>query len=369
MTKQKTLPHQQYNAYWYQRVLAWIIQNFFSSITNTVLTVLLGYILYVTILPLFDWLFIKATFSPAESRAACNPDGACWSVITSRWEQFFYGFYPEDQRWRINLAFIILIMLTFWMLFKKLPARKYAGLILFLVSPGLCFWLFYGGWGLPVVETGLWGGLMLNLIAGGVGIVFTLPIGVILALGRRSELPVISTFCVIFIEFVRGVPFITVLFMSSVMLPIFLPDGIVIDKLLRAMIGIAIFGGAYMAEVVRGGLQALSKGQYEAAYALGFGYWKVNRLIILPQALRIVIPGIVNSFISLFKDTTLLTQIGIFELLGIAQAATRDPNWAGLGKEGYIFTALIFFSVCLAMSRYSLHIEHKLNQSSHKKRL
>ena len=348
------------------RVGRWIHQNFFSSIGNSLLTIILVYFLYLILPPLFNWLFFNATFSPAESRASCNPDGACWSVISTRWQQFVYGFYPEDERWRINFGFILFFFFTAWLLIRKMPGRKYAGIALFLICPFVVSWLFYGGWGLIPVETGLWGGLMLNLIAGGVGIVLSLPIGIILALGRRSHLSILRTVCILFIEFIRGVPFITVLFMSSVMLPLFLPDGLVIDKLLRAMIGIAIFGGAYMAEIVRGGLQALPKGQYEAGYALGLGYWKINRLIILPQALRIVIPGIVNSFISLFKDTTLLTQIGIFELLGIAQAATRDANWAGLSKEGYVFTAFIFFIVCFAMSRYSLYIEKQLNRSNPK---
>lgn len=354
------------NASFIARTGRWIYQNFFSSIGNALLTIFLAYLLYLILPPLLNWLFFNATFSAGESRAHCAAGGACWTVIGARWQQFIYGFYPESERWRVNLAFILFFFLTAWLLIKKTPGKKYAAIGLFLICPFVAFWLFYGGWGLNPVQTGLWGGLMLNLIAGGVGIVLTLPIGIILALGRRSRLPILSTLSIIFIEFIRGVPFITVLFMSSVMLPLFLPENVVVDKLLRAMIGIAIFGGAYMAEIVRGGLQALPKGQYEAAYALGLGYWKINRLIILPQALRIVIPGIVNSFISLFKDTTLLTQIGIFELLGIAQAATRDANWAGLSKEGYVFTAFIFFIICFAMSRYSLYIERQLNRSNPK---
>jgi general L-amino acid transport system permease protein len=215
--------------------------------------------------------------------------------------------------------------------------------------------------GLELVETRLWGGLFLTIVLGSVGIIFSLPIGILLALGRRSELPVIRMLSTAFIEFTRAVPLITVLFMSSVMLPLFLPEGVTFDKLLRAMIGIALFGAAYMAEVVRGGLQAVPRGQYEGAMAVGLGYWQMTGLIVMPQALRIVIPGIVNTFIGLFKDTTLVIVIGLFELLNIVQASFRDANWAGLAKEGYAFVAFVFFLFCYSMSRYSQYLERKLD--------
>jgi general L-amino acid transport system permease protein len=202
---------------------------------------------------------------------------------------------------------------------------------------------------------------MLTLIIAGVGIVASLPLGILLALGRRSQMPIIRTICVTFIEFWRGVPLITVLFMSSVMLPLFLPEGVNFDKLLRALIGVTLFESAYMAEVVRGGLQAIPKGQFEAAAALGLGYWKTMGLIILPQALKLVIPGIVNTFIALFKDTTLVIIIGLFDLLNMVHNATTDPNWLGYSTEGYVFAALIFWLFCFGMSRYSQNLEKRLH--------
>jgi general L-amino acid transport system permease protein len=224
------------------------------------------------------------------------------------------------------------------------------------------FALFYGGiFGLPVVETARWGGLMLTLIIATVSIIASVPLGILLALGRRSNLPAIRVLSIAFIEFVRAVPLITVLFMSSVMLPLFLPVGVSFDKLLRALVGFSLFYAAYMAEVVRGGLQAMPRGQYEGAMALGLGYWKMMGLIILPQALRIVIPGMVNNFISAFKDTSLVLVIGLFDLLNIVTQATRDAQWRGLAKEGYLFAAVIYFIFCFAMSRYSIYLERKLH--------
>jgi general L-amino acid transport system permease protein len=247
------------------------------------------------------------------------------------------------------------------LLIEQTPGKKYIAGFLFGIYPFISYWLFVGGFGLDVVETRLWGGLFLTIVLGSVGIIFSLPIGILLALGRRSELPVIRMLSTAFIEFTRAVPLITVLFMSSVMLPLFLPEGVTFDKLLRAMIGIALFGAAYMAEVVRGGLQAVPRGQYEGAMAVGLGYWQMTGLIVMPQALRIVIPGIVNTFIGLFKDTTLVIVIGLFELLNIVQSAFRDANWTGLAKEGYAFAAFVFFLFCFGMSRYSQYLERKLN--------
>jgi general L-amino acid transport system permease protein len=228
--------------------------------------------------------------------------------------------------------------------------------------PVIAFYLFYGGaFGLELVETSSWGGLSLTLILSGVGIAASLPIGIVLALGRRSEMPIVRSVCVIFIEFWRGVPLITVLFMSSVMLPLFLPEGSSFDKLLRAMIGIVLFESAYMAEVVRGGLAAIPKGQYEAAMALGLNYWKSMGLIILPQALKMVIPGIVNTFIGLFKDTTLVLIIGLFDFLTTVEAGFKDSHWLGYALEGYVFAALIYWVFCYSMSRYSQNLEQKLH--------
>ncbi|MDF4797489.1 amino acid ABC transporter permease, partial [Vibrio parahaemolyticus] len=227
--------------------------------------------------------------------------------------------------------------------------------------------LLYGGvFGLEVVETHKWGGLLVTLIIALVGIVVSLPIGVILALGRRSNMPIIRSLCTVYIEVWRGVPLITVLFMASVMLPLFMSEGSETDKLIRALIGVVMFSAAYMAEVVRGGLQAIPKGQYEAADALGLSYWKKTGLIILPQALKITIPSIVNTFIGLFKDTSLVLIIGMFDVLGIGQAANTDPEWLGFATESYVFVALVFWVFCFGMSRYSIWLEHKLH-TGHKR--
>ena len=225
----------------------------------------------------------------------------------------------------------------------------------------------HGGYlGLESVPTSQWGGLMLTLVIATVGIVGALPLGILLALGRRSRMPAVKVVCVTFIEFWRGVPLITVLFMSSVMLPLFLPEGMSFDKLLRAMIGVILFQSAYIAEVVRGGLQAIPKGQYEAAAAMGLGYWRSMGLVILPQALKLVIPGIVNTFIALFKDTSLVIIIGLFDLLNSVKQAAADPAWLGMATEGYVFAALVFWIFCFGMSRYSMHLERKLD-TGHKR--
>jgi len=245
---------------------------------------------------------------------------------------------------------------------NRATVKAWITFLLICIYPFIAYFLWVGdGFGLVYVETARWGGLFLTLVVAGTGIAASLPIGIVLALGRRSDMPAVRSVSVAFIELWRGVPLITVLFMSSVMLPLFLPEGVNFDKLLRALIGVALFSAAYMAEVVRGGLQAIPKGQYEAAGAMGLGYWQMMRLVILPQALKLVIPGIVNTFIGLFKDTTLVLIIGLFDLLGIVQAATTDPQWLGMAVEGYVFTAFVFWIFCFSMSRYSMYIERKLH--------
>jgi general L-amino acid transport system permease protein len=348
-------------------IVGWLRANLFSSPLNTILTLAALYLIYLIVPPILDWAFFSANWGEGASRDACTDDGACWTMIRARFWQFIYGRYPFEERWRVDLAFFLFLVTAVPLLIDRVPGKKYLAGFVFLILPVISFFLFYGGLGLPVVETSLWGGLMLTMILGIVGIVFSLPIGILLAIGRRSELPILRVVCVAFIEFVRAVPLITVLFMASVMLPLFLPSGVTFDKLLRAMIGIALFGAAYMAEVVRGGLQAMPRGQYEGAMALGLGYWQMMGLIILPQALKISIPGIVNTFIGLFKDTTLVIVIGLFELLGTVQQATRDANWAGLSTEGYVFAAVVYFIFCFGMSRYSVRLERKLH-TGHKRR-
>ncbi len=354
-------------------LVGWVRQNLLSSWLNVALTLASLWLLYETIPPFLDWAILSANFQEGTSREVCDEaarlqegTGACWTMVRARFGQFMYGYYPVEERWRVDLAFILFFGAAIPLLIEGVPGKKYIAGFLFIALPVVAFYLFYGGLGLPVVETRLWAGLMLTLILGVVGIVFSLPIGILLALGRRSDLPVLRLLCIAFIEVVRAVPLITVLFMASVMLPLFLPPGVTFDKLLRAMVGIALFTAAYMAEVVRGGLQAIPRGQYEGAMALGLNYWRMTGLVVLPQALRISIPGIVNTFIGSFKDTTLVLIIGLFELLGIVQQATRDANWRGLSIEGFVFAGAIYFVFCFGMSRYSQYLERRLH-TGHKR--
>ncbi len=353
--------------------------------------------------------------------------GACWAYVSAKFGQFMYGLYPFEERWRANICYFIGIVALVPLVMPSLPYKRENAIFLLVVYPILVFILISGGhldissgtwtsfgifmgvlaaafvflsevagilerdlvikvwlglgvilgvilfllgfdFGLAPVETAKWGGLMVTLIVAVTGIVASLPLGILLALGRRSKMPVVKLFSVIFIEVWRGVPLITVLFMASVMLPLFLPQGTTVDKLLRALIGTALFFGAYMAETVRGGLQAIPKGQYEAADALGLSFWKSTGLIILPQALKIVIPGIVNIFIGLFKDTTLVSIIGIFDVLGIVNLSFSDPDWSSpvTTPTGYLAAAIIFFVFCFAMSRYSMFMERRLH-TGHKR--
>ena len=349
--------------------IGWLRRNLFSSPLNIALTILAAYLLYIALPPLLRWTLWDTHWS-GDSREACPADGgACWVFIRVHFEQFMYGFYPEDQRWRVKTALVALLLGAAPLFVRTVPGKikMRLGLSLLAVYPVIAFVLFKGGlWGLPVVDTSKWGGLLLTLVIAGVGMTAALPLGVLLALGRRSQMPAIQTLCVTFIEFWRGVPLITVLFMSSVMLPLFLPAGVSFDKLLRALIGVTLFQAAYMAEVVRGGLQAIPKGQVEAAAALGLGYWKTMGLIILPQALKLVIPGIVNTFIALFKDTSLVLIIGLFDLMNIVHNATTNPDWLGFSTEGYVFAASVYWLFCFSMSRYSQSLEKRLH-TGHKR--
>ncbi|MDQ5909811.1 MAG: ral L-amino acid transport system permease protein [Pseudomonadota bacterium] len=349
--------------------LGWMRRNLFSSPSNIALTALAAYLLWIALPPLLNWTVFKATWS-GDTREACQANsGACWVFIRVHFDQFLYGFYPEAQRWRVNLA-VLLLILGAAPLFTQIitnAAKVKLGLSLLVGYPIIAFILFKGGlFGLPDIETSRWGGLFLTLVIAGVGMTAALPLGVLLALGRRSKMPAIQTLCITFIEFWRGIPLITVLFMSSVMLPLFLPEGMNFDKLLRALIGVTLFQSAYMAEVVRGGLQAIPKGQIEAAAALGLGYWKAMALIVLPQALKLVIPGIVNTFIALFKDTSLVLIIGLFDLMNIVHNATTNPEWLGFSTEGYVFAAAVYWLFCFSMSRYSQSLEKRLH-TGHKR--
>jgi general L-amino acid transport system permease protein len=355
--------------------IGWMRTNLFSSIGNTILTLIGIFIAYSLIMPLVNFAFITAVWT-GENRDAClapagstGEIGACWAYVKAYFPQFIYGRYPADQTWRVDIVFALFAALLIPLAIPSVPFKRLNTVMFIAGLPVVAYYLLTGlevGGSviLPVVETSLWGGLLVTLVIAVTGIAASLPLGILLALGRRSQMPVIKLFSVIFIEFWRGVPLITVLFMSSVMLPLFLPEGMSFDKLLRVLIGVTLFSAAYMAEVVRGGLQAIPKGQYEGAMALGLRFWQMMRLIILPQALKLVIPGIVNTFIGLFKDTTLVLIVGMFDLLGQIQSSFTDPTWATpvTSHTGYLFAAAIFFAFCFGMSRYSIYMEKRLHK-------
>jgi general L-amino acid transport system permease protein len=333
------------------------------------LTLISAVVIALLVWPTVKFMLIDAVWT-GSSRVDCLPEtvgrevGACWPFIKAKFAQFMYGFYPAAQAWRVDLTYAIGVALLVPLLIPSIPWKGLNAIAFFIVYPVVGFLLLVGGvLGLEHVETRVWGGLLVTLVISFVGIVFSLPLGVLLALGRRSELPIIRTLSVVFIEFWRGVPLITVLFFATYMLPLFLPGNWRIDGLLRVLIGVVLFSGAYTAEVVRGGLQAIPRGQFEAAMALGLGYWRTMGLVVLPQALRIVIPSMVNSFIALFKDTTLVLIVAIFDLLGQLRAAFADPNWATPVTlfTGFAFAGIIYFLVSFGMSRYAMFTERRLN--------
>ncbi|MCG6200967.1 amino acid ABC transporter permease [Psychromonas antarctica] len=335
----------------------WLRENLFSDITNSFFTLLGCYIIYLIVPPLIDWMIIDATWTGTKEEIVKS--GARWIFIIEKFDQFMYGFYPEALHWRPNL--VLLLCAAFIVAMKYVQHMKIK-IAMILLLPVISFILISGGWfGLETVETEQWGGLMLTMIVAAVGIIASFPLGIVLALGRQSHMPIVKSLSVGFIEFVRGVPLITILFMASVVLPLFFQDGIDFDKLLRALIGITLFQSAYIAEVVRGGLQAIPKGQYEAADSLGLGYWQGMILVILPQALKISIPNIVGSFIALFKDTTLVLIIGLFDVLAMVTLTTSDTNWLGFEVEGYVFVTMIYWCICFSMSQYSKSVERKFN--------
>ncbi|MBL4756541.1 MAG: amino acid ABC transporter permease [Rhizobiales bacterium] len=361
-------------------VLGWVRKNLFSGWLNTALTLFALYLVWIIVPPILNFVFFDAIWT-GEDGSYCRhqnnrglipddtPIGACWAFVDAKFGQFIYGRYPADERWRVNIVFFMMAIGTITLAIPSLPYKKWNAIFMLVIFPILAFFLLVGGYfGIAHVETPLWGGLLVTLVVAITGIVVSLPLGVVFALGRRSEMPVVRLVSIIFIEFWRGVPLITVLFMASVMLPLFLPEGVTFDKLMRVLIGVALFSAAYMAEVVRGGLQAIPKGQYEGAQALGLPYWKTMNLIILPQALKLVIPGIVNTFIGLYKDTTLVLIVGLFDLLGAIQLSFTDPKWStpGTSHTGYVFAAIGFFIFCFSMSRYSIFMENRLH-TGHKR--
>jgi general L-amino acid transport system permease protein len=345
-------------------------QRFFPTPLSGVASVIIGAVLLWVIWTIVDWALIRAVYV-APDRELCNVEGAgaCWPFIGDKLMQWIYGFYPIEQRWRVNLVYFLGAVSLAGLLIPRVPFKGWNAIFFFVVYPVVSYFLIAGGaFGLESVEARQWGGMLVTLLLAVTAIVTSVPLGIMLALGRRSEMPIVSLLCTIFIEVVRGVPLVLVLFMAANMFPLFMPPGTNPEGLLKALIAFSLFASAYMAEVVRGGLQAIPKGQYEASKALGLPYWKMMGFIVMPQALKIVIPGIVNNFIGLFKDTSLVGVVSIFDLLNIVQSGFNDPKWASAqtGNTGYFTLAMIYWVFCFSMSRYSMYIERKLN-TGHKR--
>ncbi len=350
--------------------VGWMKANLFSSWISTAVSLALGYVILRAAFAFVEWAFIDAIWSvpygangvpDTSSCQNAKGGGACWAVIADKYRLILFGRYPYDQQWRPAIVVLIFIglyivsaMRRFW--------RKELALIWIGALVAVWILMFGGVFGLPEVTNDYWGGLPITLILATFGIAFAFPLAVLIALGRRStNLPAVKMLCVVFVELVRGVPLISVLFMASVMFPLFMPAGVNIDKLLRAQIAVILFAAAYLSEVVRGGLQALPRGQTEAADALGLSYWKKTGFITLPQALRLVIPPLVNTFIGFFKDTSLVLIIGLFDLLTMGKVALSDPPWQSFSTEVYVMLGVIYIAFCYAMSRYSRGLENELN--------
>lgn len=349
--------------------LAWAKTNLFSSWISTAVTLALGYLLVRWTMGFIDWAFINAIWSVpvtpqgAQTQAcrALGGTGACWAVVTEKHRFILFGTYPYEEHWRPAICVLLFIGLYIVSAMRRFWRPALA--LIWLATLAVIGVLMWGGMlGLSYVPQERWGGLVITLILATFGIALAFPLSILVALGRRSSMPAIKTLCVLYVELIRGVPLISLLFMASVMFPLFLPEGMNIDKLLRAQIAIILFAAAYLAEVVRAGLQALPRGQYEAADALGLTYWQKTGFIILPQALRLVIPPLVNTFIGFFKDTSLVLIIGIFDLLTAGKTAIVEPAWQGFGIEIYVTVGLIYFVFCFAMSRYSQGLEAELNR-------
>ncbi len=351
-------------------MLASIRRHLFPDGPTAIATLFVLYLVYLFAPPLIRFLLVDAVWTGSDG-AVCRSEvvgrevGACWAFVGAKLNYFIYGSYPVAERWRVDVFFVALTVGTVWLLWRRATWKLWGVAYFFLFFPLLSYVMLLGDerLGLAHVPTSLWGGVLVTLVVSTFGIVFSLPLGVLLALGRRSELPLVKYLSVGFIETIRGVPLITVLIMANTMLPLFLPQGMTVDRLARPLLGVAIFASAYMAEVIRGGLQAIPKGQFEGAMSLGLNYWQCTSFIILPQALRLVIPGIVNTFIGLFKDTSLVAIVGIFDLIKTVEAARIDPAWAAptVNYTGYAFAAAFYFVFCWGMSKYSAGVERRLS--------
>ena len=345
----------------------WLKRNLFSNLPSTVTTLLLLGLAAWYLPLLLNWGLFKAVFAPSfEQCQAVRGTGACWGVVTEKYRLIIFGRYPFDEQWRPLIATLLMVAVLVASCVR--PFWKPWLALLWLAMLAVFFGLMFGGFGgMTHVPTDRWGGLPLTVLLATLSIALAFPLAVVVALGRRSNLPAIRTVCVIYVELIRGVPLISVLFMASFMFPLFMPPGTSIDVLLRVLVGITLFSGAYMAEIVRGGLQAIPKGQHEAADTLGLSYWQAQRKIILPQALALVVPGIMNNFIAIFKDTSLVTIVSLYELTGaMGLALNSDSNWRPFKIEAYIFIAAIYFLFCFSMSRYSLWIEKQLSRSKNR---
>ncbi len=342
-------------------MIGWMKANLFNGWFNSILTLAVLYLLWLSVPPLINWALIDSYWLSTSDQCKAG-SGACWSVITANIRFILFGFYPHDLQWRPLLAIVILITLLVYSQNREHWRKSlFYSWMLGLFIMGL---LLKGGlFGLEVVESNKWGGLPLTLLLSVFGLTAAYPVGVVLALGRQSRMPIIKSFSVVYIELIRGVPLISLLFMSSVVFPLFLPEGVSINNILRAQVAIILFTAAYIAEVVRGGLQGVGRGQYEAADSLGLNYFQTMRLIILPQALKIVIPPSVSILISAFKDTSLVVIIALYDLLKTTQTTLSDPKWMGFSAEAYIFVALIYFVCCFFMSNYSRRLERELDTS------
>jgi len=344
--------------------LAWIRANLFGDWKTSLATVLVGGLLLVYLPPLIQWALVKAVWLPQAEACRAAGAGACWGVVAEKYRFIIFGRYPFDEQWRPLVATALMVAL---LVASCIRAFWKPGLaVLWLVVLAAFFVLMYGHvMGLSKVETDRWGGLPLTILLASLSIALAFPLALVVALGRRSSLPAIRTVSTVYVELVRGVPLVSVLFMASFMFPLFMPQGVTIDVLVRVLAGITLFSAAYMAEVIRGGLQAIPKGQVEAAATLGLSYWQTQRLIVLPQALAMVVPGLMNNFIAIFKDTSLVTIVSLYELTGsLGLALNSDADWRPFKIEGYLFIALIYFVFCFSMSRYSRWVEKQVNKGA-----
>lgn len=340
----------------------WMRENLFATPFDIFQTIVIFLFLYLIVPPFLGWAIFDASFL-GDVKADALGSGANWIYVKEKFDMFIYGFYPEEQIYRINIVFGLFFVTVIF--FKYIAQNSIQRIIIFLVYPIVSFVFISGGFfGLEVISTDKWGGLMLTLVIASVGIVLSLPLGAILALGRQSELPIIKNLSVFYIEFIRGVPIITMLFMGSVLLPLFFKEGVEVDKLLRALIVITMIESAFIAEAIRGGLQAIPKGQYEAADSLGLGYWQKMIFVILPQALKVALPNLVGIAIELFKDTSLVMIIGLFDLLSMVHLTSNDSNWLGMETEGYVFVTFVYWVFCYGMSKYSMILEDRFNTNN-----